>query len=145
LWGSTFTITEVLCQRLDMHRAAWLPTTLWQPHEGGAPRFIPAADSTPLLYSALRFGLVTLLLGLVLARRLRRLLTRRALSYGATRGLVAGLGLVLQTYGLQRTSPSVSAFLTALNVPFTALLIWVFWRRRPAWPLALGMALAFVG
>ncbi len=145
LWGSTFTVTELLCKRLDVHRAAHLPESLWRMHADGHPQFAPHADTTPLIYSALRFGLVTLLLGWFLRQRIRRLLNRRALGYGLVLGAVAGIGMILQTYGLQRTSPSVSAFLTALNVPFTALLIWIFWRTRPSLPLALGIGMAFVG
>lgn len=91
-----------------------------------------------------RFLLATLVLIVVLGRRIRTI-TRREIEQGSWLGLMAGGGMLLQNDGLQFTSVSVSSFLTqlyAIMIPFYfALQV----RRWPS-PLILGCAaLVFVG
>jgi drug/metabolite transporter (DMT)-like permease len=74
----------------------------------------------------------------------------RAATPGELRDGVAGgvallVGYVLQTVGLQYTTPSTSAFITYMLVVFVPLIGFVVLRRRPH-PLTLvGLVLAVVG
>lgn len=76
---------------------------------------------------AYRFGLAALLL-LPLARRGW---TRRTLVDGATIGVLLFVGFVLQTAGLLWTTPSRSAFLTALSVLPVPFIGWLAGSERP--------------
>ena len=101
---------------------------------------VTAADPVPFL--AVRFLIGGAVLGL-LGRR-------RPASPGELRDGVAGgvallVGYLLQTIGLQYTTPSTSAFITYLLVVFVPLIGFVVLRRRPH-PLTLvGLVLAVVG
>jgi drug/metabolite transporter (DMT)-like permease len=60
-------------------------------------------------------------------------------------GLFLFLGFAMQTYGLAHTTPSRSAFITALCVvlvPFVSLIVW---RQPPSPPAMAGVLLAAVG
>jgi drug/metabolite transporter (DMT)-like permease len=64
---------------------------------------------------------------------------------GAAAGLALGCGYVLQTTGLQYTTPSVSAFITYLLVVFVPIISAVVLRRRPHPLTVCGVAIAVVG
>ena len=131
LWGSSFAILRTMLS-------------------GGAQ-----SAASPLLLLGARMGLATaLLLAWLLFRSqssraalkdlfapAQRQLLRDGLSCG---GLLA-LGFVLQTEGLQRTTASRSGFLTGLLVVFVPLLELVLFKKRPSWPVLLGVLLAFTG
>ena len=91
--------------------------------------FLPASGSwfPACLTLAIRFGVASILMGLVCARSLRRL-TVLEVEEGVGLGLLTSVGLILQMDGLAHTSASTSAFLTQ----FYCLLIplWVAWRER---------------
>lgn len=81
------------------------------------------SDVTPVLYLAIRFTLATVLLLIWFHRRVRIGFGRQEYWAGLRVGAVLMLGYVLQTAGLQTTSPAKSAFLTGLYivlVPFVA-------------------------
>jgi drug/metabolite transporter (DMT)-like permease len=59
-----------------------------------------------------------------------RTLDRRGRLAGVALGLALGGGYVAQTFGLQRTSASISGFITGLFVVFTPLCAGVLLRRR---------------
>jgi drug/metabolite transporter (DMT)-like permease len=106
------------------------------------------AASTPLALVAVRMGLATALLVVFLAlfrrgdlRALRGALLRDGLFCGA----LLGVGFLLQTEGLQRTTASRSGFLTGMLVVLVPLLEFAFFRKRPALPALLGVLLAFAG
>ena len=99
-------------------------------------------DADPVPFLAVRF----LIGGAVLAVLGRG---RRGTPHEWRHGLAAGgallVGYVLQTVGLQYTSPSTSAFITYLLVVFVPLISFVVLRRRPH-PLTLvGLVLAVAG
>ena len=98
VWGSTFFIKDLLTR-------------------------IPVAD---LL--AVRFGLASLALAVVVGPRLR--LTRRIVRQGAGLGLLYGVAQILQTVGLAHTSASVSGFITGLYVVATPVLAAVILKAR---------------
>ena len=106
------------------------------------------AAATPLALVAVRMGLATLLLLVFLALFRRgdlRALRGTLLRDGAFCGALLGIGFVLQTEGLSRTTASRSGFLTGMLVVLVPLLEFAFFRKRPAWPALLGVALAFGG
>jgi drug/metabolite transporter (DMT)-like permease len=67
------------------------------------------------------------------------------LRAGAVIGFFLFAGFAFQTIGLQYTTPTKSAFVTALSVPFVPLLLVVLFRRRPSWAVLAGIAAATVG
>jgi drug/metabolite transporter (DMT)-like permease len=100
--------------------------------------------SPPGLFLAARFGVATLVLGAVLAVRRPRI-GAGFLWHGLLLGLFMAAGFVLQTVGLQYTTPARSAFLTGLCVllvPFQARFALGRPVRASAW---VGVALAVVG
>jgi drug/metabolite transporter (DMT)-like permease len=99
-------------------------------------------NADPVPFIAVRFligGAVLWLLGR------RRLATPGERRHGVAAGVALLVGYVMQTVGLQYTSPSTSAFITYLLVVFVPLLTFVALRRRPH-PLTLvGLVLAVAG
>lgn len=81
---------------------------------------------TPYQILAGRFLIGVLLLGAFFYKRLKKM-TKSVVIKGAIIGLFLYVAFVLQTVGLQYTTPSKNAFLTAVNVvivPFIALFIY---------------------
>jgi drug/metabolite transporter (DMT)-like permease len=100
--------------------------------------------ASPFVFLAARFAAATGALALVWAVR-RDPATRGAWRDGGLLGLFALAGFALQTVGLRYTTPSRSAFLTALSVlivPFVARFALGRAVRASAW---LGVALAVAG
>ena len=99
-------------------------------------------DADPVPFLAVRF----LIGGAVLAVLARgRPGTPLEMRHGLAAGALLLIGYVLQTVGLQYTSPSTSAFITYLLVVFVPLISLVALRRRPH-PLTLvGLLLAVAG
>ena len=60
-------------------------------------------------------------------------------------GALLGVGFLLQTEGLQRTTASRSGFLTGTLVVLTPLIEFAIFRKRPPLPALIGVLLAFVG
>lgn len=60
-------------------------------------------------------------------------------------GLLLAASLIVQHVGLERTSESVSAFLTSLTVLFVPILLTLFSRRPPRGVLWIGVGLATTG
>jgi len=98
------------------------------------------ADVSPLAFNALRFGLASLFLIPAL-----RSLDAATLRAGAVLGLFLCAGFALQTVGLETTTPSRSAFLTALNAPFTPLVGLVLGGPRPSGRAIAAVLLALGG
>jgi drug/metabolite transporter (DMT)-like permease len=101
-------------------------------------------SAEPVPFIAVRYLVALALLAPLAASRLR---TRdpRLWWDGAAAGLALGCGYVLQTTGLQYTTPSVSAFITYLLVVFVPIISAVVLRRRPHPLTVFGVALAVVG
>ncbi len=114
-WGSTFFLIKDLLDR------------------------IPTLD-----FLAIRFGLASVLMVLVLPRALVRLNPvhrRHAIVLGA----VYGSGQILQTAGLAHTPASVSGFITGMYVIFTPLLVAPILRTRIPPMTWVAVLLAAVG
>jgi drug/metabolite transporter (DMT)-like permease len=99
-------------------------------------------DADPVPFIAVRFLVGGAVLGL-LSRGRRG--TPGELRHGLAAGAALLVGFVLQTVGLQYTTPATSAFITYLLVVFVPLLTFLVLRRRPH-PLTLaGLVLAVAG
>lgn len=85
---------------------------------------IPVAD-----FLALRFGIAAVALYLIAPRSVLRL-SPTARAHGVALGAVYGVGQLLQTWGLQHTSASVSGFVTGMYVVLTPILGALLLRQR---------------
>lgn len=100
-------------------------------------------DVSPALFLAIRFSIAAaLLLAIYLARR-------KSDSHGWKGGVITGLflflGYLLQTIGLQFTTPAKSGFLTALYIVLVPLLSAVVYRKVPGIFEWVGVMIATVG
>lgn len=81
---------------------------------------------TPFQIMTLRFFISTLLM-LIIYRKNLRSINRNSLIAGIILGLLLFVGFAFQTVGLQYTTPSKNAFLTAINVvmvPYIGILLY---------------------
>jgi drug/metabolite transporter (DMT)-like permease len=104
-----------------------------------------AVELYPLFaFLAVRYAIATGALALAGAGRLRSL-GRGGVGAGAVLGALLGLGIGLQTAGLERTTVSSTGFITGLYVVFTPLLGLALFRTRVGLEVWLGVMLAVVG
>ncbi len=99
---------------------------------------------SPGLLVALRFGGGAVLMACLLRSALFKLKKEDWIA-GCATGTCIFLGYFLQTVGLQTITSSISAFLTALYVPFVPLFQWILFRKRPTPIIAGGILFAFIG
>jgi len=104
-----------------------------------------AVDVYPLFaFLAVRYAIATGVLGVVGAGRLRTL-GRPGFAAGALLGGLLGLGIGLQTAGLERTTVSSTGFITGLSVVLTPLFGLLLFRTRVGLEVWVGAVLAVVG
>jgi drug/metabolite transporter (DMT)-like permease len=139
IWGWTFVWMKQATEAGD----AWLREVAPLSAPGG-PHAASGALSVITTFLVLRFALAALLLALC-SRRARQGLDRASWGGGLLLGSLLLGGFLLQMYGLQSVSASVSAFLTSLYVVFTAAILAAIARRMPGLPLVLGALLATFG
>lgn len=99
---------------------------------------IPVADML-----GVRFTIAAVVIGLAARRNWR--MPASTLRRGALLGLVYGTAQLVQTYGLARTSASMSGFITGMYVVFTPLLAARLLRERVAGSTWLAVLLAAAG
>ncbi len=104
-----------------------------------AIRTFPVAD-----FLAVRFTLAAAALFLIRPSAMRRL-ERREWRNAVVLGLLYGAGQLLQTFGLQFTSATVSGFVTGMYVVFTPLGAALLFRRRVGAIAWLAIALSTAG
>jgi drug/metabolite transporter (DMT)-like permease len=97
-----------------------------------------------LLYLLLRYVVATGVFAAAQPRSWVRA-SRRDWAMGGLLGAFYLTALVLQTVGLQRTSPGVSGFITGMSVAMVPFLYWAVARRSPGLWQILGAMVAFVG
>jgi drug/metabolite transporter (DMT)-like permease len=95
-------------------------------------------------FLAVRYAIATGVLGLAGAARVRTL-GRPGLVAGAVLGTLLGLGIGLQTAGLERTTVSSTGFITGLYVVLTPLFGLALFRTRVGVAVWLGVVLSLVG
>ena len=97
-----------------------------------------------MLYLFFRYIVATLIFSGVQPRALLAA-TRRQWGMGGLLGFFYLTALIVQTIGLQHTTPGKSGFITGLSVAMVPFLYWAFARRSPGWSQALGAVVATVG
>jgi drug/metabolite transporter (DMT)-like permease len=104
-----------------------------------------AVDVYPLFaFLAVRYAIATGALALAGGRRVLTL-GRSGLAAGAVLGVLLGLGIGLQTAGLERTTVSSTGFITGLYVVLTPLFGLLLFRTRVGLEVWAGVVLAVVG
>ena len=110
--------------------------------------FVQVKDAVEIypLYAflAVRYAIATGVLGAVGAHRVRTL-GRGGFAAGAVLGALLGVGIGLQTAGLERTTVSSTGFITGLYVVLTPLFGLALFRTRVGLEVWLGIVLSVVG
>ncbi|WP_423800885.1 DMT family transporter [Neobacillus sp. SAB-20_R2A] len=91
-----------------------------------------------------RFVLATILLTVLFGYKFKKF-TKAVVRKGAILGTFLYLGFALQTIGLQYTTPSKNAFLTAVNVVIVPIIAYLIYKRRIDRFEMLGSFIAIVG
>lgn len=99
---------------------------------------------TPYQILASRFLIGAVILSLVFWKKLHKL-TKSTLIKGAMLGIFLYIAFALQTVGLQFTTPSKNAFLTAVNVVIVPFLGFLLYKRKIDMYELTGAILAVVG
>ena len=98
----------------------------------------------PMLYVMLRYVVATAIFAAIVPRSLTRS-TRPQWVMGAILGACYLTALIVQTIGLQYTTPGKSGFITGLNVAMVPFLYWIVAKRSPGGTQILGAIVATVG
>jgi len=98
----------------------------------------------PMLYVMLRYLVATAIFAALVPRSVTRS-TRSHWVMGSILGVFYLTALIVQTIGLQYTTPGKSGFITGLNVAMVPFLYWIVARRSPGWTQILGAVIATVG
>src|SRR5690625_2620307 len=85
------------------------------------------ATYTPYQTMAIRFIVGGLLLTLIFYKHVKQM-TWRIVTKGAILGTLLYVSFALQTVGLQFTTPSKNAFITAVNVVIVPLIAFIFFK-----------------
>lgn len=99
---------------------------------------------TPYQILALRFTIGVLILSAVFYKRLKKI-KKSTLKRGLLLGIFLYLAFLLQTIGLQYTTPSKNAFLTAVNVVIVPFIAFFAYRRKIDKFELTGAILAIIG
>ena len=99
---------------------------------------------TPLWIMSMRFVGATIIMSIVFYKNFRKI-SKSDLKAGLVIGIFLYIAFATQTIGLQYTSISNQAFLTATNVVFVPFLVWVVYKKAPDKFAFIGAALATVG
>ena len=99
---------------------------------------------TPLWMMSMRFVGATIIMSIVFYKNFRKI-SKSDLKAGLVIGIFLYIAFATQTIGLQYTSISNQAFLTATNVVFVPFLVWVVYKKAPDKFAFIGAALATVG
>ena len=99
---------------------------------------------TPMQIMAIRFLLGAVLMSLISVREFRNI-NIKEIGAGVLMGIALFAAFALQIIGLQYTTPSKNAFLTALNVVMVPFIAFLVLRKRIGWRGILGACLSVVG
>ncbi|MDR7078951.1 drug/metabolite transporter (DMT)-like permease [Neobacillus niacini] len=99
---------------------------------------------TPYQILAGRFIIGTIILSVIFHKRLKNI-NKATIIQGAIIGIFLYLAFALQTVGLQYTTPSKNAFLTAVNVVIVPFIAFVMYKRKVDRYELTGAILAIVG
>ena len=99
---------------------------------------------TPMQIMAIRFLLGAVLMSFISVREFRNI-NLKEIGAGVLMGIALFAAFALQIIGLQYTTPSKNAFLTALNVVMVPFIAFLVLRKRIGWRGVLGACLSVVG
>lgn len=99
---------------------------------------------TPYQVMAIRFFIAALLMSVIFMKHFRSL-KRSTVGAGIILGIFLFLAFTLQTVGLQYTTPSKNAFLTAVNVVIVPFIGFVLYKRKLDKYGLIGALLAIIG
>lgn len=99
---------------------------------------------TPYQTMFVRFFVGALILSLVFFKKLKRI-DKKVFIHGIILGSLLYLAFVLQTVGLQFTTPSKNAFLTAVNVVIVPLISFFIYKKQLDRFEVIGSVLAMIG
>ncbi|MFB3161015.1 DMT family transporter [Neobacillus sp. 179-J 1A1 HS] len=99
---------------------------------------------TPYQILAGRFIIGALILGVIFHKKLKNI-GKSTMIKGAVLGIFLYLAFALQTVGLQYTTPSKNAFLTAVNVVIVPFIAFVMYKRKIDMYELVGAILAMIG
>ena len=99
---------------------------------------------TPLWMMSMRFVGAAIIMSIVFYKNFRKI-SKSDLKAGLIIGIFLYIAFATQTIGLQYTSISNQAFLTATNVVFVPFLVWMVYKKAPDKFAFIGAALATVG
>lgn len=105
---------------------------------------IALAGLTPMRIMAVRFLIGAVAMALIAVRELPSA-TRREIGAGVCMGVALFCAFAFQTFGLQYTTASKNAFLTALNVVMVPFIAFVALRKRIGWQGIVGAVMSVVG
>lgn len=91
-----------------------------------------------------RFALATLILTILFGYKFKKM-TKSVVWKGVILGTILYIAFALQTVGLQYTTPSKNAFLTAINVVIVPIIAFLIYKRRIDRYEIIGSILAIVG
>ncbi|MGX9135679.1 DMT family transporter [Rummeliibacillus sp. JY-2-4R] len=115
IWGSGFVVTDIALKYLSAYQVM-----------------------------AGRFLLAAIILIIVFGKKLKKI-TKSVIWKGIVLGIILYIAFALQTVGLQYTTPSKNAFLTAVNVIIVPVLTYAVYKRRIDGYEIIGAILAIVG
>ncbi len=98
----------------------------------------------PFQIMTIRFLLGFVLMGLISIRELKRVKSQE-IRAGIFMGIALFAGFALQIVGLQYTTPSKNAFLTALNVVIVPFISFLFLKKKISKKGIIGAVMAIVG
>ncbi|MEH7252495.1 DMT family transporter [Neobacillus niacini] len=99
---------------------------------------------TPYQILAIRFIIGAIILSVIFHKRLKNI-NKATIIQGAIIGIFLYLAFALQTVGLQYTTPSKNAFLTAVNVVIVPFIAFVMYKRKIDIYELTGAVLAMIG
>ena len=119
-----------------------LVTVIWG---GGFVASDMALDSlSPFQIMTIRFLLASVLMGGISIRNLKGI-KKEEVTAGVFMGAALFIGFSLQIIGLQYTTPSKNAFLTATNVVIVPFIAFLICRKKVGFRGIIGAVLAIVG
>ncbi|WP_419955533.1 DMT family transporter [Neobacillus niacini] len=99
---------------------------------------------TPYQILAIRFLIGAVILSVIFHKRLKNI-RKATIIQGAIIGIFLYVAFALQTVGLQYTTPSKNAFLTAVNVVIVPFIAFVMYKRKIDMYELTGAVLAMIG
>jgi len=117
-------------------------TTVWG--GGFVASDIALRDLTPFQILCMRFGIATILMGLMSAKSLKGI-TKKEWKSGIILGIALFISFAFQVIGLKYTTASKNAFLTGTYVVMVPFIAYVILRKKVGFKGILGAVMALVG